>query len=858
MILTEGSSSATTTPNKTPRAATTTNTGTKRTGGRSRRRRQVTSSTDSNDDTISSLVDEKENCHHSGTKAGSSKHKATAIKTIKSRHTCNFGLDETTSFGSFDGGNKTIDLSSSSPCTTTNNLDTAEDVTKIYKNCVKDFRRSLKKVSVSSSLWREFPDLVDTLVRISLSRTSTTDSLCLDGHTSVLLSFCRKLIKDVTEANTTRTLTNDSTHHTTIMASQQQQQQQQQGEVSVEDNFFVAVHILRSIAFAFASTATVEKKESLLKLFYHLIITATEKTNNDKKCSSSSSSFSIRSKLITLAGYEGLAKVLSHYSMKLKYGENYRIVSFQLVRYSSTDNRVIFAIPSKRIVDLKSKESSLFMYGTMSVRQVSAIALKTTLHAAKAVLSFYPKSDHSSTIKKDSQKIISHPSSYGSIASIISDDENGLDQVASEILQQVYGPWLILLASVSIAEREAAKEVISYSKSVHRLLWDVASTLQSSHSGKTCSSERKKIRSVERDCLNLRKRAIIHLLPRTNIPKLDLLIRKTSLESASTYAWKAAAVYAQHLSSMSNKTVSEDPDFVCESLSSFYSDLDSVFFKLLAMDDVVPLGFVEYTAYRYLHGGPKINSLLPAPGFYETNTKNDEILNGNYRIILNILELGISSKTRIEEHTRSSRRNAKEQCQNEDSEGIEIESTKISVIDSMIQAFNHHVTTRLDKFTADVQSRILKVLCNLSLQKTLFTAMKCDLSISITAIGTELQVGSSILSECLGPFVSTLMNRCPQKAPQLVDLMTECFLRPLSLYEQLSVVHGAKGHDSIFRRNLYLSNNTCKNISGILIDGSHPKDLILPVRCLEKVAKVSSESNEFPLNVWQIYLKAEY
>jgi hypothetical protein len=855
MILTEGSSSTTTTPNKTPRAATTINTGTKRTGCRSRRRRHVTSNTDSTDDVTSSLADEKENCHHSATKAGSSSRKATATKTIKSKDKCNFGLDETTSFGSFDEENNMNDLFSSSPCKTTNNLDTAEDVTKIYKNCVQDFRRSLKKVSVSSSLWREFPDLVDTLVCTSLSRSSTPDSLCLDGHTSALLSFCRKLIKDVTEANTTRTLTNDSTHHTTILASQQQQR-----EVSVEDNFFVAVHILRSIAFVFASTATVEKKESLLKLFYHLIITATEKANNDKKCSSSSSSssFFIRSKLITLAGYEGLAKVLSHYSMRQKYGENYRIVSFQLVRYSSTDNRVIFAIPSKRIVDSKSKESSSLLYGNMSVRQISTIALKTTLHAAKAVLSLYPKSDHSSTIEKDFQKIISHPSSYGSIASIISDDENGLHQVASEVLQQVHGPWLILLASVSIAEREAAKEVISYSKSVHRLLWDVASTLQSSHSKKTCSSERKKIKSVERDCLNLRKRAIIHLLPRTNIPKLDLLIRKTSLESACTYAWKAAAVYAQHLSSVSNKTVSSNLDFVCESLSRFYSDLDSVLSKLLAMDDVVPLGFVEYTAYRYLHGGPKVNSLLPAPGFYEMNMEKDEILNGNYRIILDILELGISSRTRIEEYTRSSRSNAKEQCQNENSEGIETENTKISVIDSMIQVFNHHVTNRLDKFTADIQSRILKVLCNLSLQKTLFTAMKCDLSISITAIGTELQVGSSILLECLGPFVSTLMDRCPQKASQLVDLMTECFLRPLSLYEQLSVVHGAKGHDGIFRRYLHLSNNTCKNISGILIDGSHPEDLILPVRCLEKVAKVSSESNEFPSNIWQIYLKAEY
>jgi len=790
MILAEGLSSATAIPNKPPRRVAT---DTAITGGRSRRRRHITKNTDSTD--VASLAGEKENYHRS------------AIKR----------KDE-------------YDLLGSASITITS-PNTAEDKSKIYKTCGKDFRRSLKYISVSSILWKNFPYLKEILVHTSLSssRSDNNDFVSLDGHTSALLTLSRKLIKDVTETDKTKTTANSVTHTTT---------KHQRKDISIEDNLFVAVHILRSIAFVFAGTATVEKKESLLKLFYHLITTATQGVNNNKE-DSSSSTISPRLRLIALAGYEGLATVLSHYLMKQKFGEKKRVVSFQLVRCTSADDRFIFAIPSANNSDSKLTESSTLLYGNMSVRQVSTIALKATMQVAKIMLNFHHKSEISS-IENNFQKIIQYPSSYGSIASIISDDGNRLrlHQVASEILHLVHRPWVVFLASASITEREIAKEVISYSKNVHRLLWDAASALQSSFLRiSSADSGKEMVKSVVRDCLELRKCAIIHLLPRFDIYKMDFLILKTSFESACTCAWKAAAVYAQHLSPTSSKLVPSNPDVLHKSLFNFYSDLDSVFERLHAMDPVVPIGFVEYIGYKYLHGGPKVNTLLVGSDVNGRTMEKDEISNGNYRVLLNILELAISSKIRIEELTCSSRSNMKEQCEKEKPEWTEFDDTKISSMDSLVKVFNRQMTNGLDKIATDIQSRILKVFCNLSLQKVLYTSMKHDLSIPIITIETELLIGANFLSKCLGPFVLTLIDRCPQKSSQLVDLMMECFLRPLSLYEHLSVVHRGKGHDRIFQRYSNLSNIACKTITEILIDCSRPKDLILPIKCLEKVAK---------------------
>ena len=142
---------------------------------------------------------------------------------------------------------------------TNNSSKTHKNRADICTTCSKEFRRSLKKVSSHSNLWTDFPDLLDTLIHASISGSNYTDSLCLDENISELLTLCTKLIKDVTEAGKNKITTTGVT--TTSKRK----------DVSIEDNLFVAVHILRSVAFISGNAMNVEKKETLLKLLYHLI-----------------------------------------------------------------------------------------------------------------------------------------------------------------------------------------------------------------------------------------------------------------------------------------------------------------------------------------------------------------------------------------------------------------------------------------------------------------------------------------------------------------------------------------------------------------------------------------------------------
>jgi hypothetical protein len=679
-----------------------------------------------------------------------------------------------------------------------------DDEAEPYETTVKDFRESLQRTSVLSTLWSDFPDLARTLVRISLSGSSTADALGLDGHASALLSFCRKLIKDVSvEASG---------------GGGGDTNGKQTKKVSLENNLFVAVHILRSMAFIFEDAATTERKEALIKMFFHLISsTRSDRSENKERC-----------KWIALAGFEGLAKVLSNYSIEQKLGDGKNwSLSFPLIR-TEIGSGILFVIPSTARRKKTNSEASSFKAGSVSVRQLSTIAFQTTMVAVKAMLSL--------------EDGFSLP--YGNPGSTLSGEfDSGSEKricswhgVALELLQRIHGPWLTLLASASINEREAAKEVLSYSKGIHRLLWDAASTLKSSSNSATNT-----ILQVEKDCLELRKHAILHLLPSTGISKLDLLIRKTSFESGCTYAWKAASVFSQHLTSDST---TGNP-----LLSTFYEDLDSLFARLISMDPIVPLGFVEYRMHRSLHMGSspslsaaRINPCLPsAPGFDETSIKEDEISNGNYRVLLHILDLGICSKTRIQGFIK----NSQHQVLLDENESET--STPVPFLEKIIPIFNRQVIHRMDKIPSDVTNRILKVLCNLSLHKTLFLAMKhhdsdkSSFSSIIAQIETELIVAATILTECLGPLVSAFLNHNPQMAFQLVDLMMECFLRPLSLYEQLCAAHSNtkdNGRLHNVRRHLESSMNVCKRITEILTDHSQrANEFTPPIQCLEKAAK---------------------
>jgi hypothetical protein len=628
------------------------------------------------------------------------------------------------------------------------------------------FRQALLNVTVSSPLWENNPNLVNVLISASLFKTASS-YMFLYEHSTPLTNLTRKLIKDVT--------TNDG-------GDQQRKQL---------DNLYIAVHILRAIAFVHATTS-MERKESLLKLFYHLINTA---SSINRATKTMDGSIVVRAGLIALAGYEGLGRVLSVYSTHSQDSNQQQLIHFDLVKDSDTHQRILFSVPSRKINHgKKGKDATI---GSMSRRQLSTIALQTTSAVCNVILSFFNPS-----IKNRIHH--SQPLCYGSIGYIVSDNMERLHSVLVELSRRVHEPWLLFLAQSSLDEPELAKEVVSYAKGIHRLVWDAATQLKSASEDETIG--------MEIECLQLRKVAIELLLPTTSVVHVDKLIRTYLFESACTYAWKAATVFFQ-CSSQSSPISSASKS----EIAKFYKDLDSTFQKDLIGNYAIPLGFVEYVAYQSLHvqfvfGGLISADFIEGDGIASQKT----MLEGDYRVLLRTLILGILVRQTIEFD--------------------EVSTSQILVgngerhLDCMEQVtrdFNEQITKNWGKFTPDIRSRIFKVMASLSLQKTLFMVLKMSKE-KLSFIKPTVVVGTKILIDCLGPFAVGCSRISKDKSDHLFDLIVECYIRPIAVFRHL---RNYEFLDPLTYKTMVGA--ACRELYIIILDGN------FFIKCIEKAAKVS-------------------
>jgi hypothetical protein len=160
----------------------------------------------------------------------------------------------------------------------------------LQKEASQEFQQSMKRVTApKSSLWNDPSKRLMEIVMVS-SLTSCGGSnrsiLFLDERASALLCISRKLIKIVSDLK----------------------KKPRNKPIDPVDNLFVAVHVLRSIVLILADLVAAEKRETLLKLFYHPMATAGEYVLMDDKLMNKSK---IHLSLIIMAGYEDLGYTLS-------------------------------------------------------------------------------------------------------------------------------------------------------------------------------------------------------------------------------------------------------------------------------------------------------------------------------------------------------------------------------------------------------------------------------------------------------------------------------------------------------------------------------------------------------------------
>jgi hypothetical protein len=114
------------------------------------------------------------------------------------------------------------------------------------------------------------------------------------------------------------------------------------------------------------------------------------------------------------------------------------------------------------------------------------------------------------------------------------------------------------------------------------------------------------------------------------------------------------------------------------------------------------------------------------------------------------------------------------------------------------------------------------------------------------SISSELHVGA-ILLELIGNIGIVLLLNAHDKASQSLDMILECHIRPISLYEILSVSYESEGDHESARAYISQSDGMlakCHDIICILIE----KIEDVPVKLLEKAAKVRYSEEKFPFH----------
>jgi hypothetical protein len=639
-----------------------------------------------------------------------------------------------------------------------------------------------------------FQNFAEQISHASLGVPTPGTMLFVKEQTSALLSWIRKLIKEITGITTTAS--SSAKDKNKLISSSLQKQ-------LIHDHLFVAVHALRSIVIAATTrrstcSLTTQQQESLIKLFFHLIVTAADESLREQN-----SSRFVNLGRIVYVGYNGMACALSSYSIKAYDDGNtdasakQSIQSFDVIEYSSSRIDIHVPVPTDMTKSTESKNNNI---GTMNVRQLVTIALKTSTALSKVLC----------------RTVNDFPDKDSTQRMLISDKD--IYQFIPFLQLNAVRPWLILLARRSSSlDLDTLNDFSAYCKGSHRLLWDLASTKKA----KEQLSNKSKTYFIDADCLSLRKDAILLLLVETSIPAVEKTLWKTSFAVACTYAWKAAGVY--HQSTLGS------PDSASH-LKKFYDEIDPLFEKIASVKDIVPLPFVEYKAFKAEHmtGSAIINSLPKLAR--KTKIGQPRMKDGNYQLLNDFVSLSTFLRERI---SRSSGMNLHQAISGTKSVG----ETILESTDMFLNRFQEEVLDQIQAFSFNELNQIFKLFCIVGLEKVLHRVVKEDQNLH--SVEVELRCTARILVDCIAVFgIAFLTSHHGEDMKKQAEQVIECFIRPIAALESL-LYQGLEEVPAHFSTEfMTLSNEYCRQLYDVFhhhdLDRFHDGGL----NCKEKAAKV--------------------
>lgn len=624
----------------------------------------------------------------------------------------------------------------------------------------RHFLRCLKDSSVSqiTKAWKDNVGLVDYVIHASCSKGFARDSMNDSDkeYNLALITACRKLIKEATAL--------EKLHKS------------KENNAQLFSCLFVACHSLRATSTAVDDHKSMEQLETIIRLLYHLIHVTSEAAKQEGA--------DIRLALIIIAGYETLQHKMLSYSCPINSGK--RRVSFAV----QIDNYTVS--PIYNTIQKKDKVT-----GSMTLRQISTITLKTTIAAANSINKVWQSSSddaQSNTILEVFKSI----SLYGDFCTFLMknvrkrQDEIHPLKPMIQLMNEVYMEWLVFLAESS--DEECLNDLVSNCKAAHRILWDAASLIKNAKYGYHHNK-------IDEYSLQLRMHAILMLLPDT---KEGSAAVEVNVENACTYAWKAASVYVQTRQS-SSFTVAAD-----SALSEYHRQIGTALNRVqaLAHGKALPFAYVEYSTYQMLHTGiysPNIMTLL------EKERINELSVN---QIVLGISLLAV--------------------LVNQD---FNTKKTRVwGSWEQLVEAFELQVIPYISKEdNREQRIRSFKLLTMLSLHRSVYLAQKEEPWIQHEK---SLHIACTVLIKCIGPLALVTATKAIEatKTIQAIDMAVECYTRSLSVLEKLAMNYFETDDKENFKAISHFSDKTMQHVCHYLLNNSEDK---VSMHSIEKCAKVS-------------------
>ncbi|CAB9507041.1 extra spindle pole bodies homolog 1 (Saccharomyces cerevisiae) [Seminavis robusta] len=679
---------------------------------------------------------------------------------------------------------------------------------------LKRFLKSVDKVATAKA-WKEEQQLCQCIIERSMSLTEqrhqqqqsqTEESLgdfllqYYEDKCPEILTICRKVIKAASDYKTAKKKDAEVTLH----------------------GLFVALQGLRALSVSDPPPET-SRSEAMIRLLYHVITTA-EAAHGDLMAAEQKASKTAKTRRrqksellpslaeeVVFRGYETLCSLFAADFVVALPGK--QTMEFTFLRDNNDNLQIpwlsMFPVPNESPISTR-KRTTKTKPSKMELSQIFTIGVQTTLAVAKTLLNC---SNHDNDVFRDGDDDDddSERSSLGYTSPLVSAVPSVLAR-AVDLLRLVGFSWVRFMSFHCPQDDTIAKEIVSFCRQAHRLLWESSSSI-SQKTGANVGS------------LETKKHALLILLGHCEAPpNLELA---SCLNPESKPGRALCTKYFDNVCTMAWKETSgsssAEEHATIQELNFHHGVglmLDAVATRL-GMQQAFP--YIEYSAHRALKIGRRNTRSEHLATLGSCRLKDDN----PHSAALFALFLALDLRNSMQRLVRGDK---------------EASTDHPDLIDASQANDIMHLFERVflgdDQIESpDVRLQCFKISSMASLHSTMYqvSTLSCD-RFQANDVAT-VDTCAQFLTRCYGPFVVSILAsgqlQDEKKEAHMWDLVVESYARSAIVWDNLVIQDNLKSSTTFLQR----SNSAMSILKDVLV-GSDTTTCRSRIGLVEKAAKM--------------------